>query len=84
LLSFGYGNAFEATRTMLTLNVYFDTCLEIIATFEDFTIQHVSRDENTMVNDLAQEASGFRSNREKLYVLEKPDVPFCHSRCSGL
>jgi hypothetical protein len=53
LLSFGYCNAFEATRTMLTLNAYFDTCLEIIATFDDFTIQHVSRDENTMVNDLA-------------------------------
>jgi hypothetical protein len=84
LLSFGYQNAFEATRTMLTLNAYFDTCLEIIATFDDFTIQRVSRDENTMVNDLAHEASGFRLNQEKLYVLEKLDVPVCHSECSGL
>jgi hypothetical protein len=44
---------------MLSLNVYFDKCLVIIATFNDFTIQHVSRDENTMVNDLAQRASCF-------------------------
>jgi hypothetical protein len=47
---------------MLPLNAYFDTCLEIIATFNDFTIQHVSRDENTMVNDLAHQTSGFRLN----------------------
>jgi hypothetical protein len=37
-----------------------------------------------MVNDLAQQASDFQSNREKLYVLEKPDVLLCHSRCSDL
>jgi hypothetical protein len=30
--------------------------LEIV---DDFTIQHVSRDENTVVNDLTQQASGF-------------------------
>jgi hypothetical protein len=59
LLSFGYRNAFEATRTMLSLNAYFDKCLEIIGTFDDFSIQHVSRDENTMVNDLVQQASDF-------------------------
>jgi hypothetical protein len=56
---------------------------EIIATFNDFTIQHISRDENTAVNDLAQQASSFRLNREKLYVLEKLDVPVC-SRCTML
>jgi hypothetical protein len=64
LLSFVYQNAFDATIIMLSLNAYFDKCLEIIATFYDFTIQHVSRNENTVVNDLAQQASGFRSNRE--------------------
>jgi hypothetical protein len=53
LLSFGYWNAFDATRIMLSLNAYFDKCLEFIATFDDFTIQHISRDENTVVNDLA-------------------------------
>jgi hypothetical protein len=69
---------------MLSLNAYFDKCLKIIATFDDFTIYHVSRHENTMVNDLTQQASGFQSNREKLCVLEKPDVPVCHSECSNL
>jgi ribonuclease HI len=42
-----------------SLNEYLNKCLEIIALFDDFTIQHVSRDENTVVNDLAQQASGF-------------------------
>jgi hypothetical protein len=84
LLPFGYWNAFDAGSIMLSLNVYFDKCLEIIATFDDFTIQHVSRDKNIVVNDSAQQASYFRSNRRKLYVLEKLDVPICHSGCSGL
>jgi hypothetical protein len=83
LLSFGYRNAFDVTSIMLSLNAYFEKCLEIIATFNDFTIQHVSRDENTIVDDLAQRASDFQSNREKLYVLEKPDVPVC-IRCTML
>jgi ribonuclease HI len=42
-----------------SLNEYLNKCLEIIALFDGFTIQHVSRDENTVVNDLAQQASGF-------------------------
>jgi hypothetical protein len=33
--------------------------LEIIALFNDFTVQHISRDENTTMNDLAQQAAGF-------------------------
>jgi hypothetical protein len=78
LLSFGYQNAFDVANISLSLNAYFDKCLEIIATFDDFTIQHVSRDKNTVMNDLAQQASGFRSNREKL------DISVCHSECSRL
>jgi hypothetical protein len=42
--------------------------LEIIATFYDFTIQHVSRDKNIVAKDLAQQASGFQSNQGKVYV----------------
>jgi ribonuclease HI len=42
-----------------SLNEYLNKCLEIIALFDDFTVQHVSRDENTVVNNLAQQASGF-------------------------
>jgi hypothetical protein len=51
--------SFDAISIMLSLNAYFDKCLEIIAIFDDFTIQHVSRDENIVVNDLAQQTSDF-------------------------
>jgi hypothetical protein len=37
----------------MSLNAYLVKCLEIIALFDDFTVQDVSRDENTSVNDLA-------------------------------
>jgi hypothetical protein len=60
-----------------SLNDYLDKCLEIITLFDDFTMQHVSRDENTLVNDLTQQASGFRSNRGKFGFLKKIG-------CSGL
>jgi ribonuclease HI len=39
-----------------SLNDYLDKCLEIIALFDNFTVHHVSRDEITVVNDLAQQA----------------------------
>jgi ribonuclease HI len=36
----------------MSLNAYLEKCLEIIALYNDFTMQHVSKDENTVVNDL--------------------------------
>jgi ribonuclease HI len=36
-----------------SVNAYLGKCLEIIALFDNFTMQHVSRYENTVVNDLA-------------------------------
>jgi hypothetical protein len=42
-----------------SLNAYLDKCLKIIALFDDFTVQHVSKDENIVVNNLVQQASGF-------------------------
>jgi hypothetical protein len=42
-----------------SLNAYFDKCLEIIALFDDFIVQHVYRDENIVANNLAQQAYGF-------------------------
>jgi hypothetical protein len=66
-----------------SLNAYLDKYLEIIALFDDFTVQHIFRDENTLVNDLAQPASGFWSNHGKLYVLEKMDVLVCQTGWSG-
>jgi ribonuclease HI len=35
-----------------SLNAYLDKCLAIIDLFDDFTVHHVSRDQNTVVNDL--------------------------------
>jgi hypothetical protein len=55
--------------------------LEIIALFDDFAVQHISKNENTLVNDLAQEASGFQLNREKFGFLEKLDSPV-FGRCT--
>jgi hypothetical protein len=42
-----------------SLNTYLDKCLEIIALFDNFTMEHISRDKNTVTNDLAQQTSGF-------------------------
>jgi hypothetical protein len=42
-----------------SLNAYLHKCLEIIISFDDFTIQHVSSDENTVANNIALLASGF-------------------------
>ena len=36
-----------------SLNIYLEKCLEVIATLDDFTIRHISREENTRANDLA-------------------------------
>jgi ribonuclease HI len=60
-----------------SLSAYLDKRLKIIALFNNFTVQHVFRDENTLTNDLAQQASSFRSNRGKFSFLEKSDVSVC-------
>jgi hypothetical protein len=62
-----------------SFNAYLDKCLEIIAFFNDFTLQHVSRIEDTVANNLVQQASSFRSNREKFGFLENPDVSICQT-----
>jgi hypothetical protein len=66
-----------------SLNTYLDKCIEIIALLDDFTVQHVFRVENTVANDLAQQSSGFWSNRGKLYVMENLDVMVSQTGCSG-
>jgi ribonuclease HI len=65
-----------------SLNTYLAKCLKLIALFDDFTMQHVSSDENTTANDLAQQASGFRSNRGKFGFLKKSDVSVCQTEQS--
>jgi hypothetical protein len=62
-----------------SLNAYLDKCLQIIALFDDFTMQHISRDENTVASDLAQQASDFHANRGKFNFLEKLDVSVCQT-----
>jgi hypothetical protein len=37
-----------------SFNPYLDKCLEIISPFDDFTVQHISRNMNIVANDLAQ------------------------------
>jgi hypothetical protein len=63
-----------------SLNAYLDKCLNIIALFDDFTVQHVSRDENIVANDLTKQALGFRSNRGNIGFLKKPNVPVCQTK----
>jgi hypothetical protein len=46
-------------------------------------MQQVSRDENTVVNNLAQQALGFRSNQGKFRFLENPDVTVYQTGWSG-
>jgi hypothetical protein len=48
-----------STLTNGSLNAYLGKCLEFVALFDDFTMQHISKDENAVVNDLAQQALGF-------------------------
>jgi hypothetical protein len=48
--------------------------LKTIALFDDFTVQHIFRDENTLANDLMQQASGFRSNQGNFGFLKKLNV----------
>jgi hypothetical protein len=57
-----------------SLNAYLDKWLKIIALFDDFTIHHVSTNENSVANDLTRQTLGFRSNRGKFNFLEKLDV----------
>jgi hypothetical protein len=66
-----------------SLNAYLDKCLKTIALFDDFTVQYISRDENTVMNDLAQQASSFQSNQGKFGFLEKMNVPFCQTGSSS-
>jgi ribonuclease HI len=40
------------------LNSYQDKCLDIIMLFDKFSIKHIPREENSRVNQLAQQASG--------------------------
>jgi hypothetical protein len=45
-----------------------------VRSFDDFNIRHISRVENFIANDLAQEASGYRVTRRKFHISENPII----------
>jgi ribonuclease HI len=55
-----------------SLNAYLDKCLDIIARFDEFSIHHIYRHENSKANDLAQQASGYNVSHKNLSVTKKP------------
>nr|ABA97752.2 retrotransposon protein, putative, unclassified [Oryza sativa Japonica Group] len=59
-----------------SLNRYLDSCLDIIANFDNFTIRHIARHDNSRANDLAQQASGYNVKKGLFLVLEEPVLDF--------
>jgi ribonuclease HI len=55
-----------------SLNAYLDQCLDIIARFDEFSIQHIYRYENSKANDLAHEASGYNVSNKNFNITKKP------------
>ena len=53
-----------------TLNGYLDKCWDIIQSFDEFNIQHISKVENCRANNLAHDASGYRIKRGKFHNTE--------------
>jgi ribonuclease HI len=50
-----------------TLNGYLGKCWDIIRSFDEFDIQHISRAENCKANNLAQDATGYRIKRWRFH-----------------
>jgi ribonuclease HI len=57
-----------------TLNSYLEKCWDIIRSFDEFDIRHISRAENCRAKDLAQDASGYRIKRERFHNSESPII----------
>jgi hypothetical protein len=53
-----------------TLNSYLEKCWGIIHSFDEFSIQHISRVENHRANNLAQDASVYRIKRGRFHNTE--------------
>jgi ribonuclease HI len=50
------------------LNSYRDKCLDIIKLFDMFSIKHILLEENSRVNQLAQQASGYVVSKGVFWV----------------
>jgi ribonuclease HI len=55
-----------------SLNAYLDKCLDIIARFDEFSIHHIYRHENSNANDLAQQASGYNVSNKNFSIITNP------------
>jgi hypothetical protein len=55
-----------------SLNAYLDQCLDIIARFDEFSIHHIYRYDNSKANDLAQQASGYNVSNKNFSIAKKP------------
>jgi ribonuclease HI len=53
-----------------SLNVYLDKCLDIIARFDEFSIHHIYRHENSKPNDLAQQASSYNVINKNFSIIK--------------
>src|SRR5664279_3641497 len=65
------------------LNVYLDKCLDIISNLDYFSISHVSRQDNWLANELAQQASGYHVSRGVFFIAEKPALVVANSGEAG-
>jgi hypothetical protein len=54
-----------------SLNAYLDKCLDIIARFDEFSVHHIYRHENSKVNDLAQQASDYNVSNKNFSIIRK-------------
>jgi hypothetical protein len=54
-----------------SLNAYLDKCLDAIARFDEFSIYHIYRHENSNSNDLAQQASGYSDSSKNFRITKK-------------
>jgi ribonuclease HI len=54
-----------------SLNAYLDKCLDVIARFDQFSIHHIYRHENSKPNDLAQQASGYSVSNKNFSITKK-------------
>jgi hypothetical protein len=55
-----------------SLNPYLDKCLDIIARFDEFSIHHIYRHENSKAKDLARQASSYNVSNKNFSITKKP------------
>jgi hypothetical protein len=54
-----------------SLNAHLDKCLDVIARFDEFSIHHIYRHENSRANDLVQQASSYNVSSKNFSITKK-------------